>query len=283
MTVTAGTAAPVTIDFAELQRFDANIQISYPDKAETYALIIAPSSGWENYRYQAGAYLIYKLLKDNGIDDDHILLISEDDIARNPNNPTPGRILPPEGDGNLYENVKVDCKPSEIKFQKLLSLFNKESSFHPGKDDNLFVYWAGKGTPEGLMWLDETIPAYQVADFFRQLSFRTLFLVLEADYSGAVGKAVEDRKVKGMLYVAAADGETSKGGIRTDAGGKMPLSNSFTDTFYDHVVYRNKGSSIYSLYYEICHTMPYYTHVRVYNAGNFGNLFTTPIGEFLNP
>ncbi len=29
--------------------------------------------------------------------------------------------------------------------------------------------------------------------------------------------------------------------------------------------------------------MPYYTNVGVYNANNFGNLYTGAISEFLNP
>lgn len=89
----------MTIDFASLQDFDKNSQRSYPPREESYALIVAASSGWENYRHQAGAYLMYQMLKSNGLDDDHILLVSEDDIARHSINPTPGRILPPEGGG----------------------------------------------------------------------------------------------------------------------------------------------------------------------------------------
>ena len=75
VTVQAGAAAPVTIDFASLQDFDKNSQRSYPPREESYVLIVAASSGWENYRHQAGAYLMYQMLKSNGLDDDHILLV----------------------------------------------------------------------------------------------------------------------------------------------------------------------------------------------------------------
>lgn len=286
VTVQAGAAAPVTIDFASLQDFDKNSQRSYPPREESYALIVAASSGWENYRHQAGAYLMYQMLKSNGLDDDHILLVSEDDIARHSINPTPGRILPPEGEGNLYENVIVDYKLSEVGLSGLLETLTTGTSFRPGVYDNLFVYWAGRGTPEGPKWLDETLHAFEVADFFKALSarqtFRKLLLVLETDYGGVVGRACEETKIPGMLCFAAADGETSKGGIRTDAGGKIPLSNSFTDTFYE-LVSSPASISIYELYRDICRTMPYYTNVGVYNANNFGNLYTGAISEFLNP
>lgn len=278
VTVRAGAAAPVAIDFVGLRSFDDIVQISYPDRAQAYALIVAPSSGWENYRYQAGAYLIYKMLKDNGMDDDHIVLVSEDDIARHPNNPTPGRILPPKGDGNLYEGVTVDYKPSEIGLSELSDILIQTIA----KEDNLFVYWAGEASPQGPKWLGETISPAEAADLFGKLSFRKLLLVSETDYSGAVGKAVEERRIKGMLCFAAADGETSKGSVRTDAGGKMPLSNSFTDTFYDQVAAK-KDMTFYDLYVQISRTMPYYTCIGVYNAGNFGYLYTASVSEFLNP
>lgn len=194
VTVQAGAAAPVTIDFASLQDFDKNSQRSYPPREESYALIVAASSGWENYRHQAGAYLMYQMLKSNGLDDDHILLVSEDDIARHSINPTPGRILPPEGEGNLYENVIVDYKLSEVGLSGLLETLTTGTSFRPGVYDNLFVYWAGRGTPEGPKWLDETLHAFEVADFFKALSarqsFRKLLLVLEADYGGVVGRGL---------------------------------------------------------------------------------------------
>lgn len=64
--------------------------------------------------------------------------------------------------------------------------------------------------------------------------------------------------------------------------GKIPLSNSFTDTFYE-LVSSPASISIYELYRDICRTMPYYTNVGVYNANNFGNLYTGAISEFLNP
>lgn len=282
VTVKAGAAAPVAIDFARLQDFDKNTQISYPEQEQAYALIVAPSSGWENYRYQAGAYLIYKQLKDNGMDDDHIVLVSEDDIARNPNNPTPGRILPPEGDGNLYENVTVDYKPSELGLSELPDILHSKIS----SNDNLFVYWAGEAAPQGPKWLGETLPASEVVAFLVELnsrrSYRKLFFVLETDYSGAVGKAVEEEGIPGILCFAAADGETSKGGVRTDAAGKIPLSNSFTDAFYNQAV-ANKRLSLYDLYDQISRTMPYYTYIGVYNARKFGNLYTSGIGEFLYP
>ncbi|WP_455593477.1 C13 family peptidase [Bacteroides sp.] len=266
----------------QTQTFDDKIQISYPDRAELYAVIIAAAQGWENYRHQANAYAMYQLLKKNGMDDSHILLISEDDIANNASNPHSGFILSPFSEENLYNGIKVDYHPSKLKFRELLSAFNQDGDFHPGKEDNLFVYWAGHGVETGPKWLNETIPAYQVADFFGQLSFRKLFLAMETCYAGVVGKACADKKIKGMLCMTAAnDQETSKASV-TGLAEQIWISNSFTDKLLLELTSRGKDASIYSLYHEV-YNATIGSHVSVYNAGNFGNLYTSPINEFLYP
>lgn len=50
-------------------------------KQDTWAVIAALSSGFGNYRHQADALQQYKALRDNGVPDDHIILILADDLA----------------------------------------------------------------------------------------------------------------------------------------------------------------------------------------------------------
>lgn len=270
----------------KIQDFDKNSQRSYPPKEELYALIIAASSGWNNYRHQANAYAMYQLLKKHGMKDDHILLVSEDDIAYNPNNLTPGFIQSPTDKTNLYEGIKVSYHPSQIGLSKLADILSdRTGTFHPGVYDNLFVYWAGHGEPEGPIWLDKIIPSYEVADFFKALSarqcFRKLFLAMETCYAGQTGISCEDKKIPGMLCITAAnEKETSKASI-TDATGQIWLSNSFTDALLKQLE-TEKALSIYELYRN-AYNLTIGSHVSVYNANNFGNLYTSQINEFIYP
>lgn len=265
----------------QAQTFDDRIQISYPPMEELYAMIIAPSSGWSNYRYQANAYAMYQLLKKNGVDDDHILLISEDDIAQNPLNPKPGFIQSSISGDNLYTGINVDYHPSELSFEDLKTVITSGTSFQPGKNDNLFVYWAGQGEPEGPKWLNNIIPSYEVADFLMGLHFRKLFLVVDTDYAGQVGIACADKKIKGLLCLTAAnDKETSKATL-IDASGQVWLSTYFTDVLLKQLA-ADKSSSFYNLYRGV-YDLTIGSHVSVYNAGYFGNLYMSPINEFLNP
>lgn len=269
---------------SQMQNFSGNAPADPLPKEDTYALIIATSSKWENYRHQANAYAVYQLLKKNGIKDDHILLISEDDIAKNPENPNFGFIQAPEGGQNLYEGVTVDYKPSALPFGELAGVVTGErnpSAPHPGSKDNLFVYWAGHGVSEGPMWLNQVIPTTEVHAFFKELSekhcFRKLFFAMEACYSGRVGKSCEG--IPGMLCLTAANEDETSKTSKTDVTGMLWISNSFTDALLKQLA-APQGKSIYDIYLNI-YKQTIGSHVSVYNDSLFGNLYKTEISEFL--
>jgi glycosylphosphatidylinositol transamidase (GPIT) subunit GPI8 len=79
------------------------------------AVLVAASSGWENYRHQADVLAYYQLLKSKGFTDDDIVLIAADDLAYHVNNPSPGMIINDDYDRtDLYVDVKVDYKLDQI-------------------------------------------------------------------------------------------------------------------------------------------------------------------------
>ena len=59
----------------------------------------AGSRGWGNYRHQADVYHAYQMLKRGGLSDSRIVVMHYDDIARNPANPHPGKIINIPGGG----------------------------------------------------------------------------------------------------------------------------------------------------------------------------------------
>lgn len=271
---------------SQMQSFNGSTPEAPSPKEDTYALIVATSSGWDNYRHQASAYAVYHLLKKNGMRDDHILLISEDDIASNPLNSFRGFIQASLGVRNLYEGVTVDYKPSALSFGELAGVVSGEKfpgTPHPGSRDNLFVYWAGHGVPQGPMWLNQVIPTAEVRTFFEKLSekhcFRKLFFAMEACYAGRVGKSCEG--ISGMLCLAAAnEDETSKTSL-TDPTGMLWISNSFTDALLNQLA-TPLGKSIYDIYLNT-YKQTIGSHVSVYNDILFGNLYRMQISEFLYP
>lgn len=262
--------------------------LMYYPKDRLCVLIIAASSGWKNYRHQANAYAMYQLLKKNGVDDDDILLIAEDDIARNPQNPKPGFIQSSLGDENLYDDIKIDYRLSEVPFEKLTNLVTKHfSDPDPKSAHHLFVYWAGHGEPEGPKWGDEIIPPSQIADFFKVLrktrSYIKAFMAMETCYAGQVGKACYDQEVPYLLCMTATnENETSKASM-TDASGQVWISNSFTDNLLQQLISGADKLSFYQLYNNI-YDKTIGSHVTIYfEPWEYGRLSRSYIKEFFYP
>jgi len=267
-----------------MQDFSNSSGFNYPDKTDLYALIIAASSGWDNYRHQSDAYAMYQQLKVNGLDDDHILLIAEDDIAMHSNNPYPGAVYTNANGLNVYENIQIDYKLSSFDFNSLYQALTAEGcGFLPKNTDNLLVYWVGHGTPEGPVWEDKIVSASDVANLFRKLSdesrYRKVLLTMETCFSGQVGLQCEG--IPGLLCIAAAnDLETSKVSRYSTSLGAW-MSNSFTDALLDQYS-SQPDQSFYKLYSTI-YNRTIGSHVSVYNASAFDNLYSSSIREFLYP
>lgn len=57
--------------------------ISYTSAAN-WAVLVAGSNGWYNYRHQSDVCHAYQILHKNGIPDSNIIVMMYDDIAKNP-------------------------------------------------------------------------------------------------------------------------------------------------------------------------------------------------------
>jgi hypothetical protein len=64
-----------------------------PDVRSHWALLVAGSSGWYNYRHQADVFHAYQVLLAGGYRQDHIVVMAADDIAQDSENPMPGKVF----------------------------------------------------------------------------------------------------------------------------------------------------------------------------------------------
>ena len=56
--------------------------VSYTS-ADNYAVLVAGSNGWYNYRHQSDVCHAYQILHKNGIPDTNIVVMMYDDLAKN--------------------------------------------------------------------------------------------------------------------------------------------------------------------------------------------------------
>lgn len=275
---------------SQMQDFNKSGDITYPAHRGNWALLVASSSGWTNYRHQADVLAIYRQLKASGYTDDHIVLIMEDDIARNSANPYPGVIrVTPDGI-NVYEDVRIDYRMSDLKPGDIAGILTGRTdnrireAIHANGNDNIFIFWSGHGTPGAMCWGDDDhavtgdVLAAAFTEMEREKCYRKVLMMVEACYSGGVLELCEG--FPGMLFITAANGlETSKADV-FNSEMKVWMSNRFTSTFIEQIG-ENQSIGMRDLYYRLfINTVG--SHVMVYNARNYGNLYTSDMSEFIN-
>lgn len=263
------------------------------DYEGTKAVLIATSSGWDNYRHQADVLAYYQYLKQNNFTDDDILLIMADDLASDKKNPYPGQVIRDNLSlENLYTDVTIDYKlddltPADLKQILLGRRSEKLPTVLDSTDGhNVLLIWTGHGVPGSLLWDDNRnmITGRYMSELFKEMylagKYRKMFGVIEACYSGSV--AMECVGVpKLLLMTATNDKETSKAELYSSVW-RTYLTNSFNAAVLKTLQERNiHGLSVKDLYTEVfSQTMG--SHVTLYNAENFGNVFFNPIGPFFS-
>ena len=274
---------------SQMQEIDQNqIAPVYPEMREKWALLVAASMGWENYRHQADVLEIYRLLKRQGYRDDHIVMIMEDDIANNSQNPELGVVrVRPDGE-NLYADVEIDYRLSELSPADVAAILAGERSerlpevIAASEYDNIFVFWSGHGEYGEMLWgrnaaMKENDMRKMLESLSAKGNYRKMLWMVETCYSGSVARVSEG--IPGVMFITAADeNETSKADVFSNKL-NVWMSNRFTSTFQD-LIDKEPSISLRDLYYGLFQNTVG-SHVMVYNTSFFDNLFQCSFSEFL--
>jgi len=256
----------------------------YPALDERWALLVAASSGWSNYRFQADVFAMYQLLKRSGYEDDHIVLVVEDDIAFHTDNPYQGELRVAPAGENVYDTDAIDYRLSELSPEDISRILAGEKSdrlphvINADADDNVFVFWSSHGMPGFLDFGGMARVDYElIRKSLDVMSYRKVLFAVEACYSGGLGRACVG--LPGALFVTAASPyETSHADVWDEAVG-VYLSNGFTRGFQEALA-DTPDIVLRDLYYSLAqHTTG--SHVKLYNVSNYGNVYNEKMTEFL--
>ena len=85
---------------------------------DKWAVLVAGSNTYSNYRHQADVFNAYQLLKKNNFDMDKVITFAYDDTASSSRNPYKGKIFNKptykEPGVDVYEGVKIDYKGKDV-------------------------------------------------------------------------------------------------------------------------------------------------------------------------
>jgi glycosylphosphatidylinositol transamidase (GPIT) subunit GPI8/ABC-type branched-subunit amino acid transport system substrate-binding protein len=281
---------------------DITVNHNLPALTDRWAVIISPSTTWANYRHQADAFAMYQTLRSHGYDDDHIVLIVEDNLAQDSRNLYPGEIfVERDDDGNTSDlfvnddvrlNAVVDYHFSDLTPDDIADIMLGHKSdrlphvISPTSSSDVLFFWSGHGgSQEGPLWGNEDAAKYfgkqRIRDIVDQMNqndmYRRMMFAIETCYSGKWGEAL-DGLPDVLVLTAATPSETSKADMYNSKLG-VYLSNAFARTFRRQI-YQNPDITVYNLYRELFKTTKG-SHVTLYNQQNYGSVYSETMREFL--
>ncbi|XP_049373507.1 vacuolar-processing enzyme-like [Solanum verrucosum] len=165
-----------------------------------WAVLVAGSSDWYNYRHQADICHAYQLLKKGGLKDEHIIVFMYDDIAYNSENPRPGVIINNPHGQDVYKGVPKDYTGKYCNAQNFYGVIlgNKSALtggsgkvVNSGPNDHIFIYYADHGGPGVIdMPIEPSIYAKDLNEVLKKKhAFRTykkMVFYMEACDSGSM-------------------------------------------------------------------------------------------------
>ena len=267
---------------------DREAEVSFGELKDKWALLVAGSKGWKNYRHQADVLNVYQALKRCGWDDDHIVLIMQDDIAYNEKNLYPGVISSYPGGPNLYAEVDLDYCADTLEVADIRDIITGQRSAHlprvldTDEGSDILVYWTGHGEPGYFCWMDDSVGFSAehlhlgLSELAQMNSYRKILLCAEPCYSASVVKATEG--LKGILGIASASDTEYSFADNYSVEQGVWMSDRFTNNLIN-ALSENRNLTYKELYsYLVSHTLG--SHVGVFNAALFGNLYREAPAEF---
>jgi legumain len=119
--------------------------------AKRYAVLVATTKSWVNYKHQSSVLHAYQTLRSNGLPSENIITMVYDDIANNPLNPERGVIRNHPKGPNVNLNVKKDYVGQNVNAKNFIAVLTGNSSaatgpvLHSNAEDSLFIYIVGYG------------------------------------------------------------------------------------------------------------------------------------------
>eukprot|EP00117_Sycon_ciliatum_P003646 scpid78430/ scgid8352/ Legumain; Asparaginyl endopeptidase; Protease, cysteine 1 len=165
-----------------------------------WAVLVAGSKSYINYRHQADVCHAYQILHNRGIPDERIIVFMYNDIADNSENPTPGILINYPNGSDVYHGVPKDYQGSDVNPENFLNAItgNKKAMLgigsgkvlESGPDDHVFIYFADHGGPgligfpSSFLYADDL--SLSLHRMYKRNMYKQLVFYLEACESGSM-------------------------------------------------------------------------------------------------
>uniref|UniRef100_A0A175YME9 Legumain prodomain domain-containing protein n=1 Tax=Daucus carota subsp. sativus TaxID=79200 RepID=A0A175YME9_DAUCS len=184
-----------------------------PTNGTNWAVLVAGSSGYDNYRHQADVCHAYQILKKGGLKEENIVVFMYDDIAYNEYNPRKGVIINSPHGEDVYAGV-----PKVLTHLRSLSISDTPSVpggsgkvVDSGPNDRIFIFYTDHGGPGilgmpnfGVLYAKDLIDVLKLKH--KTGTYKEMVIYVEACESGSIfeGLLPDDMNI----YVQTASNAT---------------------------------------------------------------------------
>jgi len=193
------------------------------DQPKQWALLVAGSNYWYNYRHQADVCHAYQVLHAHGIPDENIVVMMFDDLANNAQNPTKGVVINHPDGKDVYKGVPKDYVGNDVNVQNFLNILtgNKAAMkgigsgkvIESGPNDHVFVNFVDHGATGILAFPVGELTVKQLNDalnkMYTEKRYAKLVLYIEACEAGSMFRNVLSAKINAFATTASDYDESS--------------------------------------------------------------------------
>mmetsp|Transcript_42348 Transcript_42348/g.106757 ORF Transcript_42348/g.106757 Transcript_42348/m.106757 type:complete len:438 (+) Transcript_42348:57-1370(+) len=205
-----------------------------------WAVLIAGSNGFWNYRHQADVCHAYQVLTKRGFDPDKIITMMYDDVAGSRSNPFKGKLYnypwkTMEEAIDVYEGCKIDYKGKDVTPEKFVAVLTGDAETAGGKvlqstaKDHVFVNFVDHGGVGIIAFpgMTDVLHANKLVgtlkDMYQKQMYKQLSFYLETCESGSMFEGLLPESLPVYALTAANAKESSWGtycGSASMVGGK---------------------------------------------------------------
>jgi len=196
--------------------------------AKDWAVIVAGSNTYGNYRHQADACHAYQIVHEWGIPDERVITFIYDDLVNSTQNPYPGQVFnkPTDADTpgvDVYAGCKIDYSGSDNNKENFLAVLTGDAEKTGGKpvlkssaDDNVFINFVDHGGTQsiafpGMVLLSASDLNDALTTMYSQQMYSKLVFYLEACESGSMFENILSPDMNIYATTAANAAESSWG------------------------------------------------------------------------
>ncbi|CAM1319586.1 LGMN (predicted), partial [Pycnogonum litorale] len=269
---------------------DEAVADAQKEGVKLWALLVAGSNGYYNYRHQADICHAYQIMKKHGIPDERIVVMMYDDIANSVHNPMRGKIINEPNGNDVYHGVLKDYTEEHVNPKNFLNVLqgNKEAVkgkgsgkvINSGPNDHVFVNFADHGAPNILAFPSEELNKRDlhnaIINMHKEKKYGKMVFYVEACESGSMFSNSLPNNIN-VFATTAANGQESSYACYWDAKLETYLGDVYSIKWMEDSDKEDIEQETLQQQYNIVKSETNTSHVQVFGDPKVGSM---KVGEF---